>query len=64
MLYVKCTQKFRNDNNQIVAYRLQDEFGRTRDIYSDHLKIKIKSGDIVVSNLTLTQDNRLVDKVG
>jgi hypothetical protein len=64
MLCVKCTEKFRNDKNQIVAYRLQDEFGRIKDIYSDHLKIQIRNGDIVVSNLTLTQDNRLIDKVG
>lgn len=63
MLEAECINKFRNSKNQIMAYRLMDMFGRIQDIYTDELKSKIKNGDISIINLTLTSDNRLIDKV-
>ena len=59
MLQAKCIQKFKK-NNQIYAYRLQDFQGNIKDVYSDQLKQAIKNQQIIIINLTLTSDNRLV----
>lgn len=62
MIQVKCIQKFRDKNNQIIGYRLQDTNGNTKDIDSQSLKQSIISHKIDVTNLKLTSDNRLIDK--
>lgn len=61
MLTVKCIQKFRNKQNQIYGYRLQDINGQTQDVQPNNLKQAIKNGQIHVVNLTLTKDDRLID---
>ena len=61
MFQVTCIQKFRNKNNQIYGYRLQDSKGNIKDIYADQLKQAIYNQQITVLNLTLTSDKRLVD---
>ena len=61
MIQAKCIQKFRDKNNHIYGYRLQDLNGQTQDVHSDNLKQAIASGQIHVVNLTLTKDERLVD---
>ena len=61
MFQAKYIQKFRNKNNQIIGYRLQDSNGYTKDVTSDQLKQAIKNHQITIINLTLTSDNRLID---
>lgn len=56
----KCIDKKR-EKNVITGYLLVDEKGQKVTIASNPLKELIKSGKIQVSNLTLTQDYRLVD---
>ena len=63
MLKAKCIQKFRDKNNIIKGYRLQDERGNTMDVNPYQLKIAIKQGKIDITNLILTSDNRLIDKM-
>ena len=61
MIQVKCIKKFRDKNNHIYGYRIQDKKGNIRDIRAEKLKLAIKSNRLSVANLTLTSDNRLVD---
>ena len=61
MLQAACIQKFRDKNNQIYGYRIQDSTGATRDVKPEALKNAIKNKQIYITNLTLTSDNRLVD---
>lgn len=61
MIQAKCIQKFRNKQNQIYGYRLQDTRGAIKDVLADQLKIAIKNKQINIINLTLTSDNRLID---
>lgn len=61
MIQAKCIQKFRDKNNHIYGYRLQDINGKTQDVRPDNLKQAIANKQIHVVNLTLTSDNRLVD---
>ena len=61
MIAVRCIEKFRDKNNVIIGYRLQDSQGVTKDVYPDQLKVAIRNQQITVINLTLTSDNRLVD---
>ena len=58
----KCVHKYRKNNDEIVGYRLVDLTGSYLDIESDKLKKFIMQGKIEVVNLTLTSDNRLIDK--
>ena len=62
MLKVKCVQKFRDKNNVIIGYRIIDQNGNTKDVSSESLKQVIQQGRLEVINLTLTSDNRLIDK--
>ena len=62
MIQALCLQKFRNKNNQIIGYRLQDRNGNTLDVKSEYLKQAIKNKQINILNLTLTSDNKLIDK--
>ena len=62
MLTVTCIQKFRDKHNIIEGYRIQAPKGETKDVTSQSLKNAIIQGKIEVTNLTLTSDNRLIDK--
>lgn len=61
MIQAKCIQKFRDKQNKIYGYRLQDINGQVQDVTPENLKVAIKNNQIHVVNLTLTADNRLVD---
>lgn len=61
MLQAVCLKKFRNKNNQIIGYRIQDKNGNTVDVKPEQLKQAIKNKQISVLNLTLTSDNKLID---
>ena len=62
MLTVKYIQKFRNKQNQIIGYSLQDSQGNTKDMTPQQLKQAIQNKQINVINLTLTSDNSLIDR--
>ena len=57
----RYTQKFRNSSGQITGYRIIDSKGVSKDITSAELKTAIKSRKIVVVNLKLTSNNKLID---
>lgn len=55
--------KLRDKNDRIVGYELMDEYTtNTVKVEADKLKAHIKRGGVRVTNLTLTKDNRLVDR--
>lgn len=62
MILARCIEKHRDINNKIQGYTLQDLYGNT--LYFEPVKLKqaIISKQIMVSNLTLTRDYRLVEK--
>lgn len=57
-----CIDKARDNRGKITAYRLRTLDCRTFDIGSDELKQRMARMDIEVANLTLTSDNRLMEK--
>ena len=61
-LNVKCINKFRDKTGKIIGYRLQDMNGNIKDFEPNILKTAIIDNKINVINLTLTSDNRLLDK--
>ena len=62
MYKAKCIEKIRDKNNHIIEYKLINKDKNVTSVKSDELKKAIKSGQIEVVNLTLTSDNRLIDK--
>lgn len=62
MTQVTCTQKMRNKYNQIIGYTIIDSLGNTMDVKAEALKQAIKTNKIVVDNLVLTSDNKLINK--
>ena len=62
MIQLKCIRKFKDKSGRIHGYRLVDINGVVQDITPNNLKDVIKSGKVTVVNLTLTSDNRLIDK--
>lgn len=61
-IQAKYINKVRDKNNNIIGYTIMDGKGRTINIQSNELKQSIKLGKLELINLTLTKDNRLVDK--
>ena len=61
-IQAKYLTKIRDKHNNIVGYTIMDKGGKTINIKADELKQLIKEGKVEVINLTLTSDNRLVDK--
>ena len=58
----ECTQKIKDKNNHIVMYLLQGMFGVPKLVKAEELKEALIHGKTEISNLTLTSDNRIVDK--
>lgn len=58
-----CVEKFRKASGQIFGYRLQAADGSVLDIDRDGLKGKMKSNKIVVDNLQISIDGKIIDKV-
>lgn len=61
MITCRCVTKHRDNNGKIIGYKLQDLQGVIRDVKPDQLKRAIKLNKIIVENLQLTKDDRLVD---
>ena len=62
MLQVKCIEKIRDKNNHIIGYTIIGNDKKPIPVKSEKLKEVIGSGQIEVTNLTLTSDNRLINK--
>lgn len=62
MLRVKCTLKIRDNKNRIIAYKIVDEHNRVNTVKPEELKQAIKNNIVECINLTLTKDERLIDK--
>lgn len=62
MVQVKSIKTYRDKNGKILGYRIRDLKGQEMDITSDKLKFAIANAQLSVLNLTLTSNNRLVEK--
>ena len=62
MIQAKCLDKIRDKNNHIIGYKLIDKSNNEVLVKAEKLKEVIKAGQLDIINLTLTSDNRLVDK--
>lgn len=59
----RYTKKHRDKQGRIVGYTLQDSTGKKVNFYSEDLKMHIKNKNLEVTNLKLTSDGKLIDKV-
>jgi hypothetical protein len=57
----KCIKKVRDKNNIITAYWIQSSDGKISIVKSENLKSMIENNQVIISNLTLTSDYRLID---
>lgn len=62
MIQVRCIEKIRGKNNHIIGYTIQNLTGETRVVDKDKLKEAVRNKKIDIVNMTLTSDNRLIDK--
>lgn len=62
MIKAKCTKKYRDKKGRIYGYELVDLNGNKQEIKAEELKSEIYKKHIDVVNLTMTSDNRLIDK--
>ena len=62
MIYAVCIGKARDGNNNITQYKLRDFTGQETIFDARGLKDYISNGRISVCNLTLTSDNKLMEK--
>ena len=61
MITVTCTEKFRDKNNRIVGYELEDCNGIRLRFSSKQVKQAVFLQQITITNLKLTSDGRLID---
>ena len=62
MLVIKCIEKIRDSKGRITHYKIQDTKGNTKIVTAKQLKVAISNMQVNCVNLTLTSDNRLIDK--
>lgn len=62
MIVVKCIDKIRDNNNKITQYVLQDNTGAKVSLDPKIVKRDMISGQLVVVNLQITSDGRIIDK--
>lgn len=62
MIDIKCINKFKDAQGRIIGYRIQDTNGTIRDVRPQELKNAIINKQVNVINLTLTSNNRIIDK--
>lgn len=62
MIQVRCIEKIRDKNNHIIGYKIQNLTGETRTFDKARLKEAVRNKKIDIVNMTLTSDNRLIDK--
>lgn len=62
MITVTMVKKLKDNNGKIYGYIIRDGYGKEAGIYTNNLKEHIRNGVCEVTNMTLTSDNRLIDK--
>jgi len=62
MFQATCIEKIRDENNNIIGYKIIGKDKKPISVKSESLKKAIKSGQLEVTNITLTSDNRLINK--
>jgi hypothetical protein len=62
MIKAKCISKQRDSNGRIIEYELVDMKGQRVYLDSNEVKNMVRNKDLYISNLSLTSDNRLVNK--
>lgn len=62
MIKVKCVDRIKDKNGNVVDYLLEDKNKKRKEMKAKDLKEAIKNKKIEVVNLTLTDDNRLIVK--
>lgn len=60
--YTASVVRVHRSGNKIVGYSISDGTGNVTDVASDVLKKSIRTGETVITNLTLTSDGRLIPK--
>lgn len=62
MLVIRCIEKIRDNNGRITHYKIQDTERNIKIVTANQLKVAISNMQVNCINLTLTSDNRLIDK--
>lgn len=62
MVQVECINKTRDKSGNITKYLLVDAKGFSKEMSARDLKLAIKRNQLYVNNLTLTKNDRLIDK--
>ena len=62
MIQARCIKKHKDWNDNIKQYVLMDNQGTTKILSSEEIKQAIMQKQIIVTNLTLTSDGRLINK--
>lgn len=62
MIECTCVEKFRNKSGVIIGYRLKDATGNLMDFDANDVKNGIRNKEVRIDNLTLTSDDRIIDK--
>lgn len=62
MQKVKCIRKIRDAKGKITGYTIQSSTGETKNVDKDKLKEAVRNKKLDIVNMTLTSDNRLIDK--
>lgn len=61
MVKCQCIEKIRNNNGKIIKYKLIDTNNNVVEFKPQELKSAIQSKNVVVTNLKLTKDYKLID---
>lgn len=62
MVVCKCLEKIYNKNGIITSYNLMDTNGNVKELSKDAVKQYIKSGELLITNLMLSKDGKLVNR--
>lgn len=61
-LHVNCVEKLRDKRGNIIGYKLQDLKGHSTTVSATELKLAIRRKQVVVDNLIMTANGRLIDR--
>lgn len=62
MLRIRVIKKFHDQKGILIGYTIQDETGKTMDVYKEQLKNAVINKQVECVNMTLTSDGRLIGR--
>lgn len=62
-LNLNCITRFRDKSGKITGYRVSNANGNIKDVTAEDLKNALRSGNVLVMNLRLTTDGRIIPTV-